>query len=122
MHEISIAVELLRQVEAVAAEHGAERVEALEVTAGALRAIVPEALDFAWQELAAGTVAEGSGIVVHIVPPRARCRGCGHEFGPEPDAYLCDQCGLADVDIIEGNDILLTSVTLETDGDARSED
>ena len=122
MHEMSIAVELLRQVEALAAEHEAERVEALEVAAGALRGIVPEALDFAWQELAAGTVAHGSGLVIRIVPPLVRCRGCGHEFGPEPDAYLCDHCGLADVDIIEGNDIILTSVTFETDGDARRED
>jgi hydrogenase nickel incorporation protein HypA/HybF len=123
MHEMSIAVELLAQVEALADEHAAERVEALEVTAGALRAIVPEALDLAWQELARGTVAEGSALTLQVVAPLARCRGCGHEFAPEPDACLCEQCGVADVDILEGNDIFLTSVTFtETDGDARSED
>jgi hydrogenase nickel incorporation protein HypA/HybF len=123
MHEMSIAVELLQQVEALAAEHRAGRVEALEIAAGSLRAVVPEALDLAWQELTAGTLAEGSALMVRPVPPRVRCRGCGHTFAPEPDAYLCDRCGLADVEILEGNDIMLMSLTFTpTDGEASHED
>ena len=39
------------------------------------------------------------------------CRQCGLRFAPEQDDFRCTRCGEADVDMVEGNDIVLTSVT-----------
>ena len=104
-------MELVKQVEAVAAENGMVRVEEVFVTAGALRGIVPEALEMAFEAASAGTRAEGARLELKTVQPRARCRRCGQEFGIEIDNFLCPGCNHADVELIEGNEIILATVT-----------
>jgi len=113
MHEMSIAVELVRQLETLAAERDIARIEAVDVAAGVLRQIVPEALQTAFAVIAEGTCAAGAQLNLEIVPARVKCRRCGREFALEGDAYFCERCGEADVEIVAGNDILLTSVTCE---------
>ena len=108
---MSIVIELLHQLKAVAAEHGVDRVEAFTVQAGALRGIVPEALDIAFESASEGTVAEGAELTLEILPPKAKCRQCGNKFEPGIDTFYCRVCNHADVDIIGGNEIMLTSVT-----------
>ncbi|MBN1943514.1 MAG: hydrogenase maturation nickel metallochaperone HypA [Phycisphaerae bacterium] len=117
MHEMSIAVELLTRLEELAVEHDLTRVHALTVRAGVLRGIVPEALDMAFAEAAGGTLAEGAKLTLQITPARARCRLCGERFAPTVDSFLCPRCNQADVEIIEGNEILLLSL----DGASRDE-
>ena len=111
MHEMSIAVELVRQLEAVAAANGMVRIEKVLVTAGALRAIVPEAFELAFSAVSVGTCAEGALLDLQTVAPRALCRRCGGSFPVSIDMFICPDCNLADVELIEGNDIILTSVT-----------
>ena len=110
MHEMSIAVALLDQLEDLAREHGFARVDSVTVRAGELRGIVPEAMDVAFREAAVGGVAEGARLELEFVPAAAHCRACGHRFAPEVDFYRCDRCGQADVDLVAGMDILLTSI------------
>ena len=110
MHEMSIAIELLRAVERVAAENDAVAVDRIELEVGVMRMIVPEALRMAWSFAAEGTPAEGAELAVTEVPLKGRCRDCGTEFAPGIDTYLCPGCDKADVEIVEGNDILLRSV------------
>jgi len=122
MHEMSIAMELMQQLESLAREHAADRIEQVAVAAGVMRQIVPEALQVAFQAAATGTRAEGATLVLEIVSVLARCGRCGHRFEPEQDAFLCPQCRKADVAILEGNDIILTSVTFhQVDGDGDNE-
>lgn len=123
MHEMSIAVELMSQLEAVAAANGMTTIEEVTISAGALRAIVPEALDMAFEALAMGTCAAGAKLVLEIVSPRGRCRTCGREFGVEIDNFTCPHCNLADVEVIAGNEIILASVTGQgPEGDGDGED
>jgi hydrogenase nickel incorporation protein HypA/HybF len=110
MHEMSIAMQLLDSVLAAAAEHGAARVESAEVHVGAMRLVVPEALKFAWEVACEGTPAEGSSLEIVETPLRGRCFACGAEYEPRLDDFLCPACGQADVEIVEGNDIVLRSV------------
>ncbi len=115
MHEMSIASELIRQVLAEADSHGATRVDEVVVEIGALRQVVPEALELAWQVISEGTAAEAATLKLTEVEPSARCRQCGRKFGAEIDSFLCPGCGQADVDIVAGNDIILKSLTCTCD-------
>lgn len=111
MHEMSIANELLGQLEAIAAENGLARIEQLTIRAGELRGIVPEALQIAWASVAEGTVAEGAELTLDIVAASARCEACGLTYQPTVDCYLCPQCNQARPELLSGNEILLTRVT-----------
>ena len=115
MHEMSIATELLREVLAAAAPHAPARVTEVEVAAGEMQQIVPEALEAAWQSLAAGTPAEGAVLHLTETPIEACCRACGRRFQPRLTDFACPCCGQADVDIVAGRDIILTSLTCQTE-------
>ena len=110
MHEMTIAVEVFRQLEQLAAEHELARITSVTLSAGVMRAIVPEALDIAFASLAEGTLAADATLHLEIVPCKACCRACGERFSPTPDSFLCPACQLADVEILEGNEILLQSI------------
>ena len=118
MHEMSIAIPLVQQLEALAREHDAVRVETVSLAAGQMQHIVPELLVHAFAAAAEGTCVEGAELQVTPVAIKVRCRACGHEFGTDIDCFACPQCNQADVEIVEGNEITLMSVTLEqADGD-----
>ena len=115
MHELSIAMQLLDAVRAVAAEHHAACVELIDVHVGAMKLIVPEALEAAWEAVTEGTVAEGSRLVLTAQPLRGTCRECGRDFEPTLDNFLCPACGQADVEIVAGDEIVLMSVVCRTE-------
>ena len=120
MHEMSIAMELLEQVLATAAEHEAIRIDEVEVEVGALRAVVPEALELAFQAAGRGTIAENARLTIKEEKAVAVCRSCECMFLPEPGVYVCPQCSEADARIVSGNDILLRAVACETSAEVPS--
>ena len=60
MHETSLIPNLIEKIAALAAENGAERVTAVDVTVGALTGMDADHLREHFDEHAAGTVAEGA--------------------------------------------------------------
>jgi hydrogenase nickel incorporation protein HypA/HybF len=110
MHEMAIALEIVAQLEPLADEHDLERIESVTVRAGLLRGVVPEALEMAFASAAEGTAAEGATLQLEVAPAKARCRGCGTNFQPTVQNFLCPQCKQADVEILSGNEVLLVGV------------
>lgn len=110
MHEMSIAVELIDQILAAAASHGLQKVEEVVLETGVLRQIVSEVMQTAFSAVAKGTIAEGAELHIVEVPARARCRQCDREFEPQADNFSCPLCLVADVHVVQGEDIILKSV------------
>lgn len=113
MHELSLAEQLFPPLLAAAESHGAGRVTAVVVRAGALQQIVPESLAMAFAALAEGTIAEGATLTVETVPVTARCRRCQHEFEVLEFLFVCPDCGVADVATTGGTELVLQSLELE---------
>jgi len=114
MHELSVALALLEQVEAVAERNRAERVSRVTVTVGALSGVDPAALRLAFPVAAEETRAAAARLDIVDQPARARCRDCGHESAPEFPLAVCAACGSTDAEILGGRDLVLTSVELDT--------
>ena len=107
MHEMSIAVDLLKNVLSAVAEHGGGRIEKIEVTTGAFRQVVPEMLCSAFEVIAEGTPAAGVELRVTQEPVRGRGFACSAR------EFLCPGCEQADVQIVGGYDIILESIICE---------
>ncbi len=110
MHEMSIAWDLVAQLEEIASHNKLVHVDKVCVEAGVLRGIVPEALDMAFTETSRGTVVEGAILNLTVVPAKARCQHCDLRFTPTIDDYRCPSCAIADVELEVGDEITLTSV------------
>jgi hydrogenase nickel incorporation protein HypA/HybF len=113
MHEFSIATEIMGQLTALAEKHGVARYDSITIEAGELRQIVPEALETAFEAVSRDTVAQGAELRLVTVRPVVRCRGCGERFEPGEEFFRCPKCNLADIEIVEGNELILKSVEFE---------
>ena len=122
MHEMSIAEELVKQVVDVARENGGRSVGEVEVELGVFRQVVPEALEIAFAVVAEGTVAEGAVLKMTEKGIVGLCRVCQNRFEASLKTFQCPKCNEADVEIIEGDDIMLTSMAVEIDNEQPSSD
>jgi hydrogenase nickel incorporation protein HypA/HybF len=113
MHEYGIAESILVVALEVANSHGRRPVEHVWVRLGSLQQIVPDALSFAFSALAHGTLAEGATLHCEAVAAIVRCRSCEAIFAPlEPWFLTCTNCGAVSPQVIAGEDLEVTRVTL----------
>ncbi|MCY0949591.1 hydrogenase maturation nickel metallochaperone HypA [Streptomyces sp. H27-S2] len=119
MHEMSIAMAVVGQVEEAAQAAGATTVTAVRLQVGELAGVVPDALAFCFELACAGTVLEGARLTAETVAARARCGSCDREWpvGMPPE-LCCPGCGGAsDVELLSGRELQIASVHWE-DGPA----
>jgi hydrogenase nickel incorporation protein HypA/HybF len=110
VHELSICA----SIAGIATRHAAGRpVTVINVRVGQLRQIVPDTLVYCWSLVSEGTTLDGSRIEVESVPARIRCRACERtaDLGDLP-AFACGGCGSIDVEIVAGEEFLITSLEL----------
>jgi hydrogenase nickel incorporation protein HypA/HybF len=113
MHELSICLSLLDQVEAIAAEHGASGVSLIRLRIGPLSGVEPQLLANAYPLAAAGTIAEHARLEIDSAAIRVRCRGCGGESQASPNRLLCAHCGGYQTELLSGDEMLLASLELD---------
>lgn len=106
MHELSVAQSV---VDAVLERTGERHVTTVRLQVGRLSGVVPDALLFCFDLAVAGTPLDGATLEIEEPTGRAHCRGCGAEFALRDLVLLCD-CGSADVEVMAGRELQLTSV------------
>ena len=110
MHELSIAEAMV----GVASRHAAgRRVLAVEVKVGAVRQVVPTALEFAFEVVTHGTPLEGAELRIESVPASGRCRACGATSDLDWFPFACAACGSVDVDLEGGEELLVESIEVD---------
>ncbi|WP_030768713.1 hydrogenase maturation nickel metallochaperone HypA [Streptomyces sp. NRRL F-2664] len=119
MHEMSIAMAVVGQVEEAAGAAGARAVTSVRLRVGELAGVVPDALAFCFELACAGTVLAGAELVTESVAARARCATCPGTWAVGmPPELCCPRCGRAtDVDLLSGRELEILSVRWE-DGPA----
>jgi hydrogenase nickel incorporation protein HypA/HybF len=119
MHEGSLTEDLFDHVLIHAREANARKVTRVKVTIGALSDFTAESIQFYWDSLAPGSIAEGAALEFDTTPGTARCNTCGEEFDVNEAYAACPKCGAFPVTITGGNGVYLSSLEIETDGDQR---
>jgi len=114
MHEVSIMQSTLEiALEHAAARH-ARRITALHLRIGALSGVVNEALEFAFDVVTAGTLAQGARLVIDSIPVACYCEACGVEFHPPDPFHECPTCGRPSARMLHGREMDLVSIEIQT--------
>ncbi len=114
MHELSIAQEILEIIEAEQERHGFERVEKVRLQAGALSGVEPEALEFAFEVVRAGTCAAKAKLEIALEPMKLVCRQCQFTTNDNHGPKACRQCGSLDVEIDAAAGVEIVSLEVES--------
>lgn len=115
MHELSLVASLFETLEEKAREHDAVRITMVRLKVGRLSGAVPELLESAFDTYKKGTIADGARLEIEEVPVRFRCRACGADRTADEGTFACPSCGSRDVELLEGRDIVVERVELETE-------
>jgi hydrogenase nickel incorporation protein HypA/HybF len=116
MHEGILTEDLFGHVLIHAKEANARHVTRVKVTIGALSDYTAESIQFYWDSLAPGTIAEGAVLEFETAPGTAKCNTCGEEFEIAEAFATCPKCGAFPVNVTGGNGVYLSSLEVETDG------
>ncbi len=109
MHELA----LCGAIADIATRNAGERhVETVHVRIGELRQVVPDTLEFCWSMLTSGTTLDGCAIEVERVGAVLRCRECGAEHAMRTVSFACASCGALDVEVVAGEEFLVTALDL----------
>lgn len=110
MHELSLCGAI---ADIACRRAGDRRVSAVHVRIGQLRQVVPDTLTFCWTLVVEGTELDGSALEVERVAAVLRCRSCAAEFGLiPPGALACTSCGNLDADVLTGEELDVTALSL----------
>lgn len=122
MHELSIAYSVVEIAEESAKAAGAVRVKEVHVRLGALSGVVRGALEFSYEVACAGTLLEGSRLVVKELPARIWCGVCEREVElPSTQYFCCPVCGRASGDLRQGRELDVESIEIDLPGDERED-
>jgi hydrogenase nickel incorporation protein HypA/HybF len=114
MHEVSLALGLVGQLESIAAEHGARRVHRFVLEVGAMSNVVPELLEDAVGIVGADRpLLRDAECVIETVALEISCAECGAVTHPDRFRFQCPACGGSAVRTERGEDLLLRNVELE---------
>jgi hydrogenase nickel incorporation protein HypA/HybF len=115
MHELSVCLALLEQVQRVAREYHAQRVEKITLKIGPLSGVEVPLLKHAYPLASTGTLAEYAELIIEAIPIRVICTQCGAETEALPNRLLCGECGDFRTRLVSGDEMLLGNVELTVD-------
>jgi hydrogenase nickel insertion protein HypA len=94
-------------------QHQAKKVLMVKLKVGELTNAEPDALEMAFEAYSKDTLCEGAELIVERVPVRGRCRNCQHEFSVKTMFFLCPNCKNVNIEVIQGDELLLESLEVE---------
>ncbi len=122
MHEMGIVSSILEASEKTAEREGATRINEIRVRVGELTEIIDEAMYFAFESLAPGTMAEGARLIIDHVPARSKCVECGVGFGHGRFDITCPECGSYFCELVQGQELDIECIDVELAEEAVTSD
>jgi hydrogenase nickel incorporation protein HypA/HybF len=113
MHEMGITAGIIASVEEAAQEQGATKINEVRISIGDLTDIEEFALQFAWEALTPGTMAEGGTLVVTHVPGKSRCSMCGEEFEHDKWDLTCPKCDNFFIEALTGRELRIDTIDID---------
>jgi hydrogenase nickel incorporation protein HypA/HybF len=108
MHELS----LCEAIAGVVRTHADGRhVDVVRVRVGALRQVVPESLSFCWTLVRDSQNMPDAELELECIAAEVRCRACSRKSEiASAFSIWCPQCDSPDVEVLHGNEFLVTSL------------
>lgn len=112
MHELMVT-ENIRDIALRHAEKAnAARITDLFLVIGELSSIVDDSVQFYWDFVVEGTIAEGATLHFRRIPAEMVCQGCNHTYSPRR-ALPCPACDSGDVRVTAGEEFYLEAIEVE---------
>jgi hydrogenase nickel incorporation protein HypA/HybF len=113
MHELAVTQGVLDISLRHASEAGAKQITDINLVIGQFSSIVDDSVQFYWDIIANGTIAQGATLHFNRIPGEMTCGNCGHVFQPNDKAFECPSCSSGFVRITKGEEFRVDSIDVE---------
>ncbi|MGD8633863.1 MAG: hydrogenase maturation nickel metallochaperone HypA [Anaerolineales bacterium] len=101
----------------------AEQAHACQITdinlvLGDLSSIVDDSVQFYWDMLAEGTLAEGAVLHFERIRTEMECLECLARYQPQAGDLSCPECQSRKVKVVSGDEFFIDSIEVDLDGDS----
>jgi len=121
MHELAIARQLLDLTLQHAEKSRAIRVHEINVVIGQLSSFIDESIQFYWDMLSAGTLAEGAVLTFTHIPMELSCTECHYCYSPRELAQCCPRCKAPHLKVTGGDQCYLESIQIDSQAESQME-
>lgn len=116
MHELPITQGILDTAVAAAQRAHARRIMVIDLVIGALSGVVDDSVQFYFDILSQGTLAEGATLRFRRSPASAACLDCGFAFDTTPPlSPTCPACQSPAVRVDGGREFYVESLEIDDD-------
>ena len=113
MHELSVSQSILKIALDNAEKAQAKHIKSINLEIGHLASLVDDSINFYWDIISEGTIAQGASLVINRIPVEMRCFDCGKTYSLEDDSFDCPDCGSIRIQIIRGEEMRVESIDVE---------
>jgi hydrogenase nickel incorporation protein HypA/HybF len=100
---------------------GATQITEIRISVGELTEIQDFALQFAFESLTPGTIAEGATLTVNNIPARSHCNSCGADYDHDRFQMICPICESLNVTPLQGRELRIDSIEAEQPDEVAAE-
>lgn len=113
MHELAVTRSLLQ----LALEHAdGRRITDLFIVVGQLSSFVDDSVQFYWNFISEGTLAEQSRLHFQRVAAEMQCSECQFQYPLKMDQFACPRCGSTEIKVVSGSEFYLDAIEVEPIG------
>lgn len=113
MHELAIAQSIVDLVAEQAARDGFTKVNVVRVRVGALSTVEPDALQFGFDTVTAGTIAAGARLILARPEGRGYCTQCMKDIVVAARGVACPDCGGHRWLVTSGDELTLENLEVD---------
>jgi hydrogenase nickel incorporation protein HypA/HybF len=111
MHELSVTESILE----ISLRHAdnARKITNLYLVIGQFASIVDDSVQFYWDIISKGTIAEGAVLHFRRLPATLICLDCSNQFSPNADGFFCPVCKSERVKVFSGQEFYMEAIDVE---------
>ena len=113
MHELYATQAILEKALDKAAEEKARRITDLHLVVGEISTYSDDSVQFYWDEISKGTIAEGARLHFRHVRAEMQCMACFTRYFPMDGEILCPSCGGGGAKILAGEEFYMEALDVE---------
>jgi hydrogenase nickel incorporation protein HypA/HybF len=113
MHELYATQGILDRALQKAGEQNAHRITDVHIVVGEISSYEDDSVQFYWDEISKGTMAEDARLHFRRVPAELQCMNCSTKYHPPEGEIVCPECGSTGARIWSGEEFYLEALDVE---------
>ncbi len=113
MHELYATQAILDRAIQKAGEQNAKKITDAYIVVGEISTYSDDSVQFYWDEISKGTIAEQAKLHFRHVPAELQCMTCSTKYRPEAGELVCPSCGGTGARIWSGEEFYLEALDVE---------